>query len=328
MKTNILTVTVMLLLGLAKGGAVGAVGFPGFAMGSTNIVADYCAQNSFNMNIFMYQNTIVGAKPIGDYRSEARLNFASKAQLDAFFLQKVQAIAQMAITNTQPFVDQFLPFTFYGWTQGYVEGYGVINFLHLPSVNFTLIHSNGTHYVPDLSGNKMGFFDEIGYRIPNLRWGRVEILSVASNSKTVFDPLVNSSDSYYVDLANKRMFIPTSAALSGTTGSSRVKISLVSGSSKTFQCFGSMGTQIPEVLPVITSLKLPVNGFGALNAGSGEVGRFYLVLSGPTPQGPWVVSGGDQVMPPLQILGYTVSAPIGSNQFFRLRSTNAVPVSY
>ncbi len=317
---------VVLCFGLmAKVGAV--VGFGGFQMGSVEKVGDQCAQNSLEMYIYVFQDSAVSLQWAGHYYNTNSLQFNHMDEVQAFFQQQLQLLLQRIAVSNNPSLSKSSPFWFYAWTSKYNGPLNAnINYLGIPTTYFSFMKIGNNYYPPNTSGMNLQFLDAVAYDIPQLSWGRMTVTNIANSTYQVYDPLLNTNDTYYVDSASDLILVPLQAALSGTNGSFRTKISLVSRNSKIFQTFDSMGNLAKEELPSITSLNRTSLNTVNLGVNGGEVGRIFQALSGPTPQGPWTMNGNYQSMSPARSLTFPVIAPINTNHlFFKLRSTNGVP---
>lgn len=329
MKIKLAVMAVLLLDLTAEVEAVGATGFAGFPMGNTNVVMDYATSNSFFVSIHIYQNTPVGQVYVGHFNTTGNsLTFRHKSEIDAYFNQKLVAAAQGAVTNNNPWIDRSWPFMIYAVAyRDDADFGGWLNFLGVSSTPFYLAWSNGSYYVPDLSWIQLGLPTEVAYNSPQLSWARLEVTNVVSHTNVVYDPRANASDVYWIDAPHKTVFVPREYALSGTNGSFRVKVNMVSGTNNIFQVFGSMGQPMPENPFWISGLRLLASPQRVkVETDGGEIGRNINVLGASEPNGPWTNILATYTITPYSLGNTNFSSVVTvSRQFYRLQATNMAP---
>lgn len=267
-----------------------------FSMGSVNKILQYTATGEKDFIVFIYQNVNGNPQVVGRYIGN--VEFTNKTSLDSYAVENIREAADGAITNDFG-QNRNLPFLIYATLSRYDRDLNIpINYMGIRG-SFSLIKKqDGSYVLPDLSWLKTDFPSEIAYKIVGLKWARIEVTDVSGSIISTFDSAI--SDSETIDIKGKFLFIPTEWALSGRTGSTRIKISLLTTSRNvelpdTFQVYGPDGLPIEEISPGIKlntyagANAKPANVVTTMSIGSsgGEVGRTYVFQTADNPEGPW-----------------------------------------
>lgn len=296
-----------------------------FAMGSSNIVENYCVTNSKIMGVWLFQQTTNGLVAAGN--GFVSQSFTNEEDLQAVFHGLLSNVVQGTLLTNNA-VDKSRPILINSrvvkhdpvWDHRYFECYQT----------FSLVKTNGEYVLPDLSGILLKISDPVEYEVPGLQWARIEVYySGDSYAFEVDDPRYDPDYSQTGIVPElQRIFVDYAAVTSGTNGGFRLKFMIVSGTNDIYQVFDGTGRQVPETPLVITGIKASSGAVpGSLTGGvvGGDPGRLFVVQSAPGLQGPWVGNSQTNEVPDY---GQTIPVPLpgdGSSLFYRLMAVNGMP---
>lgn len=328
MKTHFALVVVALITYFVVGSLRAQVS--SLPMGSEERVTEYSVTAGRNLIVYVWQGDPNFPSVFEDFKIGG-LSFSTKAQLDAYFSEKLKMVAERALTNAA--LDKDFPIEVEAYFDRAYSGGAIFNHLGVMS-EFMLKVSNGVYSVPDLSGIRLELPNQIPYYVPKLKWVRVEVANDGGETLDVWDSNSGSVSKVF-NLTYSTLLIHKNLAL-GQPGQ-HLKTRIVSGNSNQFQVFDRNGSQIPEVLaklnigiysvsssrdPRVTLAPASVSSL-YVQVITGEVGRTYKVQASPTPEGPWTEVGKYTYTPYQK--DHTTFFQTETNSFFRTETVNEVP---
>ncbi len=294
---RVITMFVVFFTTVVVNGATAFSGFVGFGS-IENAINLYAVPNSKVIFLGVYQETDDGYTDV-KMPWVRSIDFKTKNELDQYFRDILSFMAKGSLTNS--LVDRDKSFRIFSYTTRYNEKLGNVVYLYHSS-EFHLIKSEeGRYSLPDFSQLTMRLPHTMLFEIPGLVWGRIEgrrnpsLLPYNDDLIYKVDSRIEEPD--VISISESYIQIPTDIAISGTTGPTLVKISLVvrQGSNYTFRVYGPLGTRIPETPNKIVNFQA-LEDQVSFDIVGGDTGRVLKIQCAPSPLGPWKDVGENLVV--------------------------------
>jgi hypothetical protein len=290
-----------------------------FPWGSSNALTQFAVTNTRDITIGVFQGNVDG----GD-DGYLGYSYSSITSITSAFQQSLTAAANQAMTN--PAINKNAAIFVAGYADNnyYPPTLGCLTFAvsQNPSPSFSLIHSNGTWILPDLTGITMPLAQQFAFYVPGLEWARIEVYSNVNlvTPFLVVDSRVSSSpwETNYIDIPDQAITIFTPYLASGNTGPYRLKVSMLTDTG--FLIVDGNGVKVAETPFSIQNFSVQ-NGVASLNVAGGDTGTVFVVQHSPdlinwvTVGGPYTAVTGSTVYFQEPVITLSVNTPMTIRNF-------------
>jgi hypothetical protein len=292
-----------------------------FPWGSSNALTQFAVTNTQYIRVAVYQgnNGNEAQWPPGAYIA----SFSDMASVNYEFQQVLITAGNQAISNSTIVKGNPIMAGGVAKNDTYPPTIGCAMFQAVNGgFSFSLVYTNGTWTLPNLSGASMALMPLLPFYIPSLEWGRIEVYSITNLASPflVVDSRYPASSSVTnsVDTNNQAITIATPYLASGNTGPYRLKVSMLTDTG--FLIVDGNGVKVAETPFSIQNFSVQ-NGVASLNVAGGDTGTVFVVQHSPdlinwvTVGGPYTAVTGSTVYFQEPVITLSVNTPMTIRNF-------------